>query len=124
MAMQQQMYLQPALPTPNKKWYGEHSLPLLLSLRKSYRLTTFGVDHLADKLMGDDPSMSAQTKYALVCGGCFRHNGLVGGGKEEWEKTSASRVLHAGVKRRARRADPDCFCLRFIPTFRRMDLPS
>lgn len=38
--------------------------------------------------MGDDPSMSAQTKYALVCGGCFRHNGLVGGGKEEWENTS------------------------------------
>jgi hypothetical protein len=69
---------------------------------------------MADKLMGEDPckghfmhtsanrgrssvtdhfpvcilvAQAAHTKYALVCGGCFRHNGLVGGGKEEWEKT-------------------------------------
>ncbi|KAJ9103646.1 hypothetical protein QFC19_004221 [Naganishia cerealis] len=53
--------MQPVLPTPTKKWY----------------------DHLADKLMGEDPSQASLTKYALVCGGCFRHNGLVGS-KEEW----------------------------------------
>jgi len=61
----QQSQMQPVLPTPQKKWY----------------------DHVADKLMGEDPSQAAHTKYALVCGGCFRHNGLVGGGKEEWERT-------------------------------------
>ncbi|KAI5449427.1 hypothetical protein NCC49_004711 [Naganishia albida] len=54
--------MQPVLPTPTKKWY----------------------DHLADRLLGDDPSQATQTKYALVCGGCFRHNGLVGD-KDEWE---------------------------------------
>ncbi|KAJ9092447.1 hypothetical protein QFC21_006829 [Naganishia friedmannii] len=63
--LQQQSFnqhMQPVLPTPTKKWY----------------------DHVADKLMGEDPSQANQTKYALVCGGCFRHNGLVGG-KDEWE---------------------------------------
>ncbi|KAH8089314.1 hypothetical protein HD553DRAFT_305717 [Filobasidium floriforme] len=52
------------LPVPQKRWY----------------------DHLADKLMGEDPSTSLQNKYALVCGRCFRHNGLVGD-KIEWENT-------------------------------------
>ncbi|KAJ9114231.1 hypothetical protein QFC22_005683 [Naganishia vaughanmartiniae] len=63
--LQQQSFyqsMQPVLPTPTKKWY----------------------DHVADKLMGEDPSQANQTKFALVCGGCFRHNGLVSG-KEEWE---------------------------------------
>lgn len=38
-------------------------------------------------------AQATQTKYALVCGGCFRHNGLVGD-KDEWENMSKSFVSH------------------------------
>jgi len=31
------------------------------------------------------PAQAATSKFALVCGECFRHNGLVGG-KHEWER--------------------------------------
>ncbi|KAK1924624.1 hypothetical protein DB88DRAFT_524678 [Papiliotrema laurentii] len=63
-ALQLQMQtIQPVLPTPEKKWY----------------------DRVVDSILGDDPSQAAHSKYALVCGECFRHNGLVGG-KYEWER--------------------------------------
>ena len=75
----QMQAIQPVLPTPEKKWY----------------------DRIVDGILGDDPCESClsyevggranqaaqapQSKYALVCGECFRHNGLVGG-KYEWER--------------------------------------
>ncbi|RSH95655.1 hypothetical protein EHS25_000747 [Saitozyma podzolica] len=63
-ALQMQMHaIQPVLPTPEKKWY----------------------DRVVDSILGDDPSQASQSKYALVCGECFRHNGLVGS-KYEWER--------------------------------------
>ncbi|WVQ78166.1 hypothetical protein IAT38_000249 [Cryptococcus sp. DSM 104549] len=63
-ALQMQMNaIQPVLPTPEKRWY----------------------DRVVDSILGDDPSQAVQSKYALVCGECFRHNGLVGG-KYEWER--------------------------------------
>lgn len=91
-------------------------------------------DHLADRLLGDDPCESAsfpsrtaslissvaaqatQTKYALVCGGCFRHNGLVGD-KGEWENMSTS---SARTTRRLYQT-----LIRVVPSFARcrMDLP-
>lgn len=61
----------PVLPTPEKKWY----------------------DRLADTILGDDPAQAAQNKYALVCGECFRHNGLVGS-KYEWERMRESSEPH------------------------------
>ncbi|KAK8870027.1 hypothetical protein IAR55_000597 [Kwoniella newhampshirensis] len=63
-ALQMQIHaIQPVLPTPEKRWY----------------------DRVVDFILGDDPSQAAQSKYALVCGECFRHNGLVGS-KYEWER--------------------------------------
>jgi hypothetical protein len=45
-------------------------------------------------------AQASQSKYALVCGECFRHNGLVGG-KYEWERMRESsdtrRPEHADV---------------------------
>ncbi|GMK55721.1 hypothetical protein CspeluHIS016_0207770 [Cutaneotrichosporon spelunceum] len=62
--LQMQMQaITPVLPTPEKKWY----------------------DRLADTILGDDPANAAQSKYALVCEKCFRHNGLIGS-KYEWER--------------------------------------
>ncbi|BEI85274.1 hypothetical protein CcaverHIS002_0506750 [Cutaneotrichosporon cavernicola] len=62
--LQMQMQaITPVLPTPEKKWY----------------------DRLADTILGDDPAQAAQSKYALVCDKCFRHNGLIGS-KQEWER--------------------------------------
>jgi len=77
----QMQAIQPVLPTPEKKWY----------------------DRIVDGILGDDPCKSClqtrrgadriaqapQSKYALVCGECFRHNGLVGG-KYEWERMRES----------------------------------
>jgi endoplasmic reticulum junction formation protein lunapark len=62
--------LQPLLPTPEKRWY----------------------DRLLDGLLGEDPTQASQSKYALVCGECFRHNGLLP--KDEWEKTRESCYVH------------------------------
>ncbi|WVQ98457.1 hypothetical protein IAU59_005582 [Kwoniella sp. CBS 9459] len=63
-ALTMQMHsMQPMLPTPEKRWY----------------------DRVVDSILGEDPSQAAQNKYALVCGECFRHNGLVGS-KFEWER--------------------------------------
>ncbi|WWC61420.1 uncharacterized protein I303_104004 [Kwoniella dejecticola CBS 10117] len=63
-ALSMQMHaIQPVLPTPEKRWY----------------------DRIADTILGEDPSHAAQSKYALVCGECFRHNGLVGS-QYEWER--------------------------------------
>ncbi|OCF44712.1 hypothetical protein I317_01401 [Kwoniella heveanensis CBS 569] len=63
-ALTMQMHsMQPMLPTPEKRWY----------------------DRVVDSILGEDPSQAAQSKYALVCGECFRHNGLVGS-KFEWER--------------------------------------
>ncbi|WWC85216.1 uncharacterized protein L201_000075 [Kwoniella dendrophila CBS 6074] len=62
LSMQMQS-IQPVLPTPEKRWY----------------------DRIADTILGEDPSHAAQSKYALVCGECFRHNGLVGS-QYEWER--------------------------------------
>ncbi|GHJ87003.1 hypothetical protein NliqN6_3405 [Naganishia liquefaciens] len=78
--------MQPVLPTPTKKWY----------------------DHVADRLLGDDPSQASQTKYALVCGGCFRHNGLVGD-KAEWEnmKWICPRCSYFNPSPKSRRASAD-----------------
>ncbi|KAK4684072.1 endoplasmic reticulum junction formation protein lunapark, partial [Tremellales sp. Uapishka_1] len=55
--------IQPVLPTPEKKWY----------------------DRMADSILGDDPSQAATSKFALVCGECFRHNGLVAS-QAQWER--------------------------------------
>ncbi|EIW70260.1 hypothetical protein TREMEDRAFT_71568 [Tremella mesenterica DSM 1558] len=63
MLQMQMAAIQPVLPTPEKKWY----------------------DRVVDSILGDDPSQSSQSKYALVCGECFRHNGLVGS-QYEWER--------------------------------------
>lgn len=84
-ALQLQMQaIQPVLPTPEKRWY----------------------DRVVDSILGDDPckwtvmagcfdtdlpAQAAHSKYALVCGECFRHNGLVGS-KYEWERMRASAV--------------------------------
>ncbi|WVR04954.1 hypothetical protein IAU60_001966 [Kwoniella sp. DSM 27419] len=63
-AIAMQMHaIQPVLPTPEKRWY----------------------DRVVDSILGEDPSQAAQSKFALVCGECFRHNGLVGS-KYEWER--------------------------------------
>ncbi|WVQ70386.1 uncharacterized protein L199_008613 [Kwoniella botswanensis] len=62
LSMQMQA-IQPVLPVPEKRWY----------------------DRIADTILGEDPSHAAQSKYALVCGECFRHNGLVGS-QYEWER--------------------------------------
>ncbi|WWC69736.1 uncharacterized protein I206_103679 [Kwoniella pini CBS 10737] len=63
-ALSMQMHaIQPVLPTPEKRWY----------------------DRIADTILGEDPSHAAQSKYALVCGECFRHNGLIGS-QYEWER--------------------------------------
>ncbi|WWD15691.1 hypothetical protein CI109_100113 [Kwoniella shandongensis] len=63
-ALQMQIHaIQPVLPTPEKRWY----------------------DRVVDSILGEDPSQAAQSKYALVCGECFRHNGLIGS-KYEWER--------------------------------------
>ncbi|WVW83442.1 hypothetical protein I302_105463 [Kwoniella bestiolae CBS 10118] len=63
-ALSMQMHaIQPVLPTPEKRWY----------------------DRIADTILGEDPSHAAQSRYALVCGECFRHNGLVGS-QYEWER--------------------------------------
>ncbi|CAK9781532.1 unnamed protein product [Cutaneotrichosporon oleaginosum] len=59
----QMQAITPVLPTPEKKWY----------------------DRLADTILGDDPAQATQSKYALVCEKCFRHNGLIGS-KHEWER--------------------------------------
>ncbi|ORX39639.1 hypothetical protein BD324DRAFT_614439 [Kockovaella imperatae] len=59
----QMQAIQPVLPTPEKRWY----------------------DRVVDSILGEDPAQGAQSKYALVCGECFRHNGLVGS-KYEWER--------------------------------------
>ncbi|ORY32080.1 hypothetical protein BCR39DRAFT_524090 [Naematelia encephala] len=59
----QMQAIQPVLPTPEKRWY----------------------DRIVDAVLGDDPSQATVSKYALVCGECFRHNGLVGS-KYEWER--------------------------------------
>jgi hypothetical protein len=42
-------------------------------------------DKLADAVLGDEPASAdpAQTRYALICGNCFSHNGLVK--EEQWE---------------------------------------
>jgi endoplasmic reticulum junction formation protein lunapark len=42
-------------------------------------------DKITDAILGDDPASSnpAQSRYALVCGKCFAHNGLAK--EDEWD---------------------------------------
>lgn len=60
------------MPPPRKQWY----------------------DKLADAILGDDDSSSASasaSRYALICGKCFAHNGLV---KESmWEDVRKSAII-------------------------------
>lgn len=55
------------MPPPRKQWY----------------------DKLADAILGDDDAPTASaSRYALICGKCFAHNGLV---KESmWEDVRKS----------------------------------
>jgi hypothetical protein len=65
-------------------------------------------------------AQAAHTKYALVCGGCFRHNGLVGGGKEEWERTRTWLLLTGSWKESSLELKALCS----TAVFDRMDMPS
>ena len=76
---------QPVLPTPEKKWY----------------------DRVVDSILGDDPSQAPQSKYALVCGECFQHNGLVGS-KYEWERLRKLSLRRYLVADRAEWICPRC----------------
>ena len=50
-------------------------------------------DRLADAVLGEDPSTTTKSdlsKFALVCEGCFAHNGLVE--EKKWEDTRESHL--------------------------------
>jgi hypothetical protein len=99
-ALQMQMQaIQPVLPTPEKKWYDRvvdsilgddpcecisfHLASVCTSIPRSISLIS------SESSLTPYAAQASQSKYALVCGECFRHNGLVGS-KYEWERMRAS----------------------------------
>lgn len=81
----QMQAIQQVLPTPEKKWY-DRVVDSILGEDPCKRSEDVAGDN---KLTPASPAHAGQSKYALVCGECFRHNGLVGS-KYEWERMRGS----------------------------------
>jgi hypothetical protein len=85
--------IQPVLPTPEKKWYDRVVDGILGDDPCKSISTKRHRDHQIFVLVADEVAQAPQSKYALVCGECFRHNGLVGG-KYEWERMRMSLLVN------------------------------